>query len=293
MSDPSPVAVHGPSLLRLGVRDLDAATTRFETVLGGLALPAPPLAPRWALRPGLLVETRCVDEPGPRELIVRVPDLSAVVQVAEVQGLAVAVDGDTLRVTDARVASGELVCTSRPGPAAPTAHTPGAAAVRRTDHVALVVSDLRRALTLLQAAGGVPVLGGDGEVGARAVLLRFDLVKIELLAPTGPGPTQDFLDRRGGRAGLHHLTVVVDDVAAADAALRQLGLTTVGLDTQRRATWHEAFLPPREHDRFLIQLAWTDQDHRTPLTSEQLRDVLHGCYDVTSYTFERKQEAQP
>ncbi|TVR28915.1 MAG: hypothetical protein EA388_16125 [Nitriliruptor sp.] len=277
----------GPAVLHLGVEDLTRADQLYHEALGASRLPVEdPAAGAWLLPPGLVVSARTDRARGTDHLEVAVADLDAVATVAAELGLDTETRDQRLWIEDPAVGGGQLALTSPTTRAAPAdGRQPGAMGLQGTDHVCLAVEDLPRAVDLLRAAGGTPVLAGDGTVGARAVLLRFDRTKIELLSPIADGPIRRFVERRGG-SGIHHLTLFVADVRAAAAGLDAYGLPWVDLDDRTRASWHELYLRPRGTDGLLIQLARTDQDHRTPLTAAQLDDALAGRYDVTSYTMQ-------
>jgi len=284
-------ATAGPAVLHLGVEELATADLLYHATLGAPRLAgADRSSASWLLPPGLVISARDDRDRGTDHLEVGVDDLESVASVAQALALDVRRQGDRLLVDDEAVGGGQLVLTpQRPVPGPTDGPPGGAVGLTRTDHVCLAVADLPRAVELLRAAGGTPVLAGDGVVGARAVLLRFGRTKIELLAPIADGPIRRFLERRG-RSGVHHLTLFVADIRAAVAGLDQQGLPWVDLDDHTRSTWHEVYLRPRATDGLMIQLAHTDQDHRAALTPEQLDDALAGRYDVTSYTMQPKGE---
>jgi methylmalonyl-CoA/ethylmalonyl-CoA epimerase len=133
--------------------------------------------------------------------------------------------------------------------------------VRWLDHTAIAVHSIEAALPLYR-----DVLGGDPqelshspEHGFSALTLRYPHGGgIELITPLGPtGFVHDFLARRG--EGVHHITFLVDDLAAAVAEARAAGLRIVGED-YRKPEWQEAFISPRAANGTIIQLAQSAHD---------------------------------
>lgn len=291
----------GPLRLDVPVRDVTRARTLYTDVLGArvVAEPGPdhPTTDLW-LPPGLGVRLQAVD--GPRRLTVATEHLDAVAAACAETGLAAAISDDAVTVTDPRFGGGELrfvagataaaeaVGDPGPDPAAAAPGTVGAVGLRRVDHVCFAVPDLRPGQAVLMAAGGRPVLGGDGPGGGRALVLRFDGMAVEMLAPYREDAIiARFLARRDGRSGIHHMTAMVADVTVAVAALTAAGIPTVDTDATTRPTWHETFLRPNATDGLLIQLARTDIRHDVTLTPEQLEDVHAGRIVAVDYTMRR------
>ncbi len=133
---------------------------------------------------------------------------------------------------------------------------PGVKAV--FDHVAVAGRSIRSLLPLYaDALGGQFRYGGvNPDVGFRAVTLGYpDGSKIELLEELpGSGFLDTFFARGGGQGGLHHITFLVPDVAAAVASVQALGLRVFGV-TLDNPWWSEAFVHPASNDGVLLQLA--------------------------------------
>jgi methylmalonyl-CoA/ethylmalonyl-CoA epimerase len=137
--------------------------------------------------------------------------------------------------------------------------------VRHVDHVAIAVPDLGAAWSLFgETLGGQFVAGGDDtEIGIRVMQVSFPPgVKVELLAPLDSSSyLQGYLDELG--PGIHHLTIMVDDVVAADKELRESGWETTDLDL-RDPKWRETYLRPRSTFGALIQVTDSREDWHTP-----------------------------
>ena len=106
----------------------------------------------------------------------------------------------------------------------------------RVSHVGICVSDLERSLAFYRDALGFAYeseLSVEGEpsqtllrlapVKLRAVYLVRDGLRVELLHYAAPGHTGDGEPRAMNRLGLTHLSLRVDDLAAASARLEAHG----------------------------------------------------------------------
>lgn len=149
--------------------------------------------------------------------------------------------------------------------------------IRKIDHIAIAVPDLRAAWALFgETMGGEFITGGDTpEMGIRVLQVKLPPgVKIELIQPLDESSyLQRYLDRRG--PGFHHLTMLVEDVEDADANLRANGYETTDMDLDD-PTWRETYLRPSSAFGALIQLTDTPLDWETPQTHITLDQVLDG-----------------
>lgn len=129
--------------------------------------------------------------------------------------------------------------------------------VKGIHHIGVAVSDLeasRRRWVALFGAAGSPVEELPSR-GVRLVHLRFaEGPEIELVAPLGEGsPVARFLESRG--EGLHHITLEVDDIAAAMRDLGRAGLRFVS-DEPREGSEGTlvAFVHPKGLNGVLLEL---------------------------------------
>jgi methylmalonyl-CoA/ethylmalonyl-CoA epimerase len=133
--------------------------------------------------------------------------------------------------------------------------------IRSFDHTAIAVHRIEDALPFYRdVLGGSPQeLSERPEKGFRALTLRFPGGGgVELIEPMGPqGFLHDFLARRG--EGVHHLTFMVADLAAAVTEARAAGLRVVDEDYSDPA-WQEAFISPRSAHGTIVQLAQSNLD---------------------------------
>ena len=96
------------------------------------------------------------------------------------------------------------------------------------DHIGIAVDDLDAALAFYSDALGLEVEATEDvpSQGVRAHFVRVGSAALELLEATSEeSPIRRFVTRRG--AGLHHITLRVDDIAAALARLKARGVRLV------------------------------------------------------------------
>ena len=96
--------------------------------------------------------------------------------------------------------------------------------IARLDHIGLAVDSIAEARKFWEALGlAVERIEEVPQEGVRVALIRLGETRIELLEATRPdSPVAKFIARRG--AGMHHLCVTSDDLAADDARLRAAGV---------------------------------------------------------------------
>jgi methylmalonyl-CoA epimerase len=132
------------------------------------------------------------------------------------------------------------------------------------DHVGIAVSDLEEALAFYRDALGLDVQAPE-EVGSQRVRAHFIPLAgtpqrgaaLELLEATaGDSPIARYVAKRG--PGLHHITLRVDDIAAALAQLKARGVRLV--DETPRPGAHGslvAFIHPSSAHGVLVELMQT------------------------------------
>jgi len=128
----------------------------------------------------------------------------------------------------------------------------------RLHHVGIAVPDLEAALDSYRVLGFQELERGRVEAFNVAVcMLDAGGARLELLAPTGPGAIQSFLDKRG--PGLHHTAFAVDDIAVELARLKAEGVSLVDETSRTGFGGHQvAFLHPKSAGGVLIELVETD-----------------------------------
>lgn len=126
----------------------------------------------------------------------------------------------------------------------------------RLDHIGIAVANLDEALAFYRDALGLEV-SVPHDVPTERVRATFVPVggpALELLEPTAPDSVvARFLDRRG--PGIHHITLLVDDLEAVLERLRARGVRL--LDETPRAGAHGsrvAFVHPSSAHGVLVEL---------------------------------------
>jgi len=133
------------------------------------------------------------------------------------------------------------------------------------DHVGVAVDDLGRMIRLLtEVLGGSLLSGGlEPRTGLRSAQVTFaGGGKVELIQPTEDGPVRDFVAARG--PGVHHVTVLVDDVDDTIARLSAAGFRTTGR-SEPTDMWHEVYVHPRDAAGCLFQIVRAGRGYGEPV----------------------------
>jgi methylmalonyl-CoA epimerase len=124
------------------------------------------------------------------------------------------------------------------------------------DHIGIAVSNLGEALAFYRDALGLEIEAPE-EVASQKVRAHFipaGGAALELLEATDPGsPIAKYVEKRG--PGLHHITLRVDDIAAALARLKARGVRLID-DTPRPGAYGSlvAFIHPSSAHGVLVEL---------------------------------------
>ena len=151
------------------------------------------------------------------------------------------------------------------------------------DHVGIAVRDLPAALAFYRDALGLEVEGVE-EVASQRVRAHFVPLggagdtaggaSLELLEATAPdSPIAKYVEKRG--PGLHHITLRVEDVAAALAQLQGRGVRLI--DEQPRPGAEGAlvaFVHPASAHGVLVELKQARAAEATPLCTDVVRHRL-------------------
>lgn len=138
------------------------------------------------------------------------------------------------------------------------------------DHIGIAVKELDAALAFYRDALGLEIEASE-EVASQKVRAHFVRVgesKLELLEATAPdSPIAKYVEKRG--SGLHHITLRVDDVAAALARLKARGARLI--DEQPRPGAEGAlvaFVHPSAAHGVLVELKQTKAEERRAATDQ-------------------------
>lgn len=128
--------------------------------------------------------------------------------------------------------------------------------IKKIDHVAMVVRDTGRAVSLLSRLFEFETVESraDPEGGFQSTLIAKADVRLELIEPTAPdGPIRNFVEKRGG--GLHHISIQVTDLDAEMERLRSRGAQFVSDEpVQVAGGTRIVFIHPRSAEGLLIEL---------------------------------------
>lgn len=144
----------------------------------------------------------------------------------------------------------------------------------KVDHVGIAVRDLAAAADLYVTTLGGRLVAGGTNRQAQLRTLFVELPgggKFEFLQSLGDTPIGRFVEKRG--EGVHHMTILVEDVAAATARFREAGYRMVDEDFSA-ANWKEVYLSPKSAMGCLLQLVQVGPDYGKPVEGITLEDVL-------------------
>ena len=126
------------------------------------------------------------------------------------------------------------------------------------DHIGVAVNDLDETQNFWTAIG-LPCTGQE-TVAEQKVTTTFNPTpngsEIELLAATEPdSPIAKFIEKNGGRGGIHHIALRVDDLPAAIAELQEKGIRMIDTKPRKGAGGADiAFVHPKSTFGVLLEL---------------------------------------
>ena len=125
----------------------------------------------------------------------------------------------------------------------------------KIDHIAIVVEDIEKALTVYRDVVGLPVetLAEEPEEAVRMAFLPTATGKIELIQPTtADSGVAKFLAKRG--EGLHHICLEVEDIDAAVQEMIARGLEVLGEPRFNESGEKYVFIHPKSAHGVLLEL---------------------------------------
>ncbi|MDD3114268.1 MAG: methylmalonyl-CoA epimerase [Anaerovibrio sp.] len=126
------------------------------------------------------------------------------------------------------------------------------------DHIGVAVNDLNETQNFWTAIG-LPCTGQE-TVAEQKVTTTFNPTpngsEIELLAATEPdSPIAKFIEKNGGRGGIQHIALRVDDLPAAIAELQEKGIKMIDTKPRKGAGGADiAFVHPKSTYGVLLEL---------------------------------------
>ncbi|MDO5115106.1 MAG: methylmalonyl-CoA epimerase [Synergistaceae bacterium] len=128
----------------------------------------------------------------------------------------------------------------------------------KINHIGVAVANLEEALNFYTNGIGLGVTGREtvDEQKATVAFIPCGEARFELLESTSPdGPIGKFLAKNGGRGGLHHVAIEVDDIEEALASLKARGMKLIDETPRIGAGGSKiAFVHPKTTDGVLIEL---------------------------------------
>jgi methylmalonyl-CoA epimerase len=132
-------------------------------------------------------------------------------------------------------------------------------AIKRIDHIAVVVESLDAALATYEEALGMTASQVEtiAEQDVKIAFLPTGDSEIELLEPiNADSGIARYLAKRG--EGFHHICLEVDDLGQTLAELRERGIQLINETPQRGAYGMIAFIHPKGANGVLIELLERD-----------------------------------
>ena len=131
--------------------------------------------------------------------------------------------------------------------------------VLQVDHIGIGVSDLAATKEFYKNALGMEHLPEDEVVEEQKVKVSFfpcGDAELEFLESTTPdGPIGRFIEKNGGRNGIQHVALRVDDIKAAIADLKAKGVQLIDEEPRYGAGGYAiAFLHPKATGGVLLEL---------------------------------------
>jgi methylmalonyl-CoA epimerase len=126
------------------------------------------------------------------------------------------------------------------------------------DHIGIAVPNIDEALKFWHDTLGVTCTGKE-TVADQKVTTAFLPIKdteLELLEATAPdSPIAGFIEKNGGKGGIHHLAIRVDNLEAALAELKEKGVKLIDEKPRKGAGGASiAFIHPKATGGILLEL---------------------------------------
>jgi methylmalonyl-CoA/ethylmalonyl-CoA epimerase len=123
------------------------------------------------------------------------------------------------------------------------------------NHIGIVVKDIDETIGLFSRLFGAEEIGRKTfeELGQTSALIRIGDLKIELMSPYGDkGVVPDFLRKRG--EGLHHISVITDDIDVEDEHLAKNGVNVMGKAPKGINDDRVMFTHPKQTNGILFEI---------------------------------------
>ncbi len=133
---------------------------------------------------------------------------------------------------------------------------------KKVDHIGIAVPNLEEAVKAYSVLLKKQPEHFEevAEQKAKTAFFGIGETNLELLQSTSPdGPIGKFIEKNGGRGGLHHICIQVDDIQSALAEYKKAGLQLI--DEKPRMGAHGkliAFVHPKSTGGVLLELSQID-----------------------------------
>jgi methylmalonyl-CoA/ethylmalonyl-CoA epimerase len=127
--------------------------------------------------------------------------------------------------------------------------------IKKLDHVGLAIQNTEEVAALLAKLFGFEIKESreEPQAGFKSTLISKEEVTLELIQPVGSqGMIQKFIEKRG--AGLHHISIRVDDLDAEMKRLKELGVQFAGEGPAKIDDTKVIFIHPRSASGLLVEL---------------------------------------
>ena len=129
---------------------------------------------------------------------------------------------------------------------------------KKVNHIGIAVTDLDAAVKFYREELGLEAVGFEtvDEQKATVAFIPCGETRFELLESTSPdGPIGKFIEKNGGRGGIHHVAIEVDDIEAELGRLKSRGVALIDEKPRSGAGGAKiAFLHPKATGGVLTEL---------------------------------------
>jgi methylmalonyl-CoA/ethylmalonyl-CoA epimerase len=127
--------------------------------------------------------------------------------------------------------------------------------IRGLNHIGIVVKDIDETISLFSRIFDAEEIGRKTfeDLGQTSALISIGDMKIELMAPYGDkGVVPDFLRKRG--EGLHHISIITDDIDAEDEHLAKNGVIVIGKTPEGISDERVMFTHPKQTNSIVFEI---------------------------------------
>lgn len=127
--------------------------------------------------------------------------------------------------------------------------------IKGLNHIGIVVKNIDDTVRLLSRAFGAEELKRKtfADLGQTSAIIQIGNFRVELMEPYGDeGVVPNFLKKRG--EGLHHISVITDDIDAEDEHLAKNGVNVMGKAPKGIKTDRVMFTHPKQTKGIVFEI---------------------------------------